>query len=553
MDKGVANSKATGRHGVQSRPPGVPVPPQQARAQSLVWHLKAAAAIMLLWRCFVFGAWAINLLIGSNSGNLLSAQMPSASSCSIVQHSEPSTNGTHYDASLSSDQIRGQDLAFCEDGEMLRGSADGWALFSCDNSRGRWNTVMGPLADPTHRGALWMWNYAESGADPILLQLEGYPSERDFHPLGTAFHEESNTLFVINHGRDHSTIEVFDLLQTDSGWTAHHESTIWNYLATHTPNALVALSRSTILISNDHFFAKRPPADIDALTATYREVTGSFLLGSLLATLARTRLFSVVAPKLETLFGLGGGWVAVLHLATPDEPRKMTIGRIVASGIPFANGLAVSADSRTLAVASTTGPTVRLYDLPDLVDENADIDANGVFYYDPDAKKKMTEYTTISVPFTPDNLAFSHTSPDAAAPDSGDGHPFGDKNSHLIVAGHPSVSKIFGLASDPYSGQRSAPSWVVSISAVRSDDTTSDKGIDARVSASGGLFSRWTGGKKPRHPGWRYRIHNLYQSQGVGPQALGSSSTGLLDTARRTLIVTGLYAKGLLICRDTRL
>lgn len=530
---------------------GMPVPSQQARAQSLVWHFKAAAAIMLLWRCFVFGAWAINLLFGSPSGSLLSAQMPSASSCSVVQQSQPSTNGSHYDPSLSSYQIHGQDLAFCEDGEMLSGSADGWALFSCDNSRGRWNTVMGPLADPTHRGALWLWNYAKSSADPMLLQLEGYSSERDFHPLGTAFHEESNTLFVINHGRNHSTIEVFDLLQTDDGWTARYRLTTWSLIATHTPNAIVALSESTVLVSNDHFFAKRPPADIDALPAVYHELTGSFLLGSLLATLAKTHLFSVVAPKLETILGLKGGWVAVVHIAPPGESRKMGNARIVASGIPFANGLAVSPDGRTLAVASTTGPAVRLYDLPEF--EDGEADADGIFYSSAEANQKMTEHTTISVPFTPDNLAFSNASPDAAAPDSGDGHPFGDRNSHLIVAGHHSVSKIFGLASEPYSGQRSAPSWVVSISAVRSDDETSGKGIDASVSASGGFFSRWTGGKKPRHPGWQYRIQNLYQSQGVGPQALGSSSTGLLDTARRTLIVTGLYAKGLLICRNTRL
>jgi len=73
---------------------------------------------------------------------------------------------------------------------------------------------MGPLKDPNPRGAIWVYTYSPT-PDIQQLELVGYPTSADFHPLGIDIVNDPQKriqfLFVINHGRKRSTIEHFTL------------------------------------------------------------------------------------------------------------------------------------------------------------------------------------------------------------------------------------------------------------------------------------------------------------------------------------------------------
>ncbi|KZT60351.1 calcium-dependent phosphotriesterase [Calocera cornea HHB12733] len=301
-----------------------------------------------------------------------------------------------------------RDLSHCEDlTEWVSGSGSVLGLLaSCDPNRRNWNTVMGPLRDPTPRGAVWLIHPQDDTAQRI--PFVGYPDTHDFHPLGIAALPsapgEPTTLFAVNHGRHNSTIEVFLLSPPRSADSVGGEEAgpSLTYVRTLThprliaPNAVVPLSPSTLLITQDHTFTRRllPP------------------LGPALAVL-------------ESTLGLPGGSVDVLQFqpGAPDPPTLTT----AVSHIAFANGLALSPHTNTLAVAASSHAAVHLYHLP----------ASSTVLLLPLRRK-----ATIPLPFAPDNLSFS---------------PSGT----LYASGHPNFPALVAHARGAHTR---APSWVAAVS-----------------------------------------------------------------------------------------
>ncbi|KAJ5489401.1 hypothetical protein N7539_004291 [Penicillium diatomitis] len=243
------------------------------------------------------------------------------------------------------DQIRN-----CEDAILVDGH--GAAILSCDAGRDRWNTVMGTFYQNRTTitpGRLWLYRYDEqmhfgsSGLYPI--KFEALPDESKFHPLGIEYHENSSTLFVINHHLDGSRIEVFDLNLKSHDPIARHKRTLIHPQLT-TPNSLRALNEHELFVSNDHYFQVR--------------------MNPLLA-------------KTETYGALPLGGVVHVHMHNDGSTSVRPLARV-----PFANGVEFL-NASTLAVASTSARDVRLYNIKS------------------DRSLELVE--TISVSMMPDNLS----------------------------------------------------------------------------------------------------------------------------------------------------
>ncbi|EJU03073.1 calcium-dependent phosphotriesterase [Dacryopinax primogenitus] len=297
-------------------------------------------------------------------------------------------------------------LAYCEDLEewhSLSGDRLG-LLASCDPSRRGWNTVMGPLRDPNPRGSVWLVD--PSTEESVQLPLVGYPEGHDFHPLGISVLPsapgEPTTLFAVNHGRHNSTIEVFRLSSPSSGSPQLEYVRTLTHRRILSPNAVVAISPSTVLMSQDHTFTRRLPPP----------------LGNTL-------------PMLESVLALPGGSVDVLQFqpSSPQAAGTFTTPTFTSAvpHFPFANGLAYSPLTQTLAVASSSKAAVYMYDLPL---------ASSVLLL------PLRHKSTTPVPFSPDNLSFS-------------------SSGTLYASGHPNFPAIIRHAK---SASSRAGSWVVSIS-----------------------------------------------------------------------------------------
>lgn len=104
---------------------------------------------------------------------------------------------------------------------------------------------------PTAPGDIWFWNIDDPTARPERLTVS-LPFE--LHPHGISairmFTGEVNAtrLFVVNHGRDQSVIEVFDHID---GQTLLHQQTLRDPLII-TPNDIAAVSGDEFYFTNDH-------------------------------------------------------------------------------------------------------------------------------------------------------------------------------------------------------------------------------------------------------------------------------------------------------------
>lgn len=121
-------------------------------------------------------------------------------------------------------------------------------------------------------------------------------------------------------------------------------------------NSVVALSKTSFLASNDHFFTRRglPP-------------------------------FKFFMPMVESLTFLPLG--TVIHLDFKSGELRTSLA---AMGIPFANGLAISPDRKEVAVVATSSAYVQLYSLEE---------QGGVY---------LKYKTGIKMPFSPDNVDYTH-------------------------------------------------------------------------------------------------------------------------------------------------
>jgi hypothetical protein len=364
----------------------------------------------------------------------------------------------------------------CEDAvfwEKVDGSGtvlDKVMLLSCDPSRKAWNTVMGPLHDPSSRGALWIYNIGDASARPQPITLEGYPEAHAFHPLGLDIYpsqpdQPDSNLFVVNHATHNSTIEQFTL-----SWHAPDRAKWVRTISGPelvSPNALALTSPTSFYLTHDHRFTRRLPG----------------VLGKTL-------------PITESLLALPLAWAT--HVTLTDATAMHT--DIVASSIPFPNGVAISPDGAQVAIASTTLGQV-------------------LFYARDVASQALSLRARVPTPFAPDNIMF-------------------DSHGSLIVAGHPHFPSLVAVAANRTGAL--SPSWVVSITpALTPPGTGAGTETEAWDVGAPVPASR----KVSRVPG--YELHTLYQSDG---SEFSSSSTGLRDSKTGALYVVGLYQDGLMAC-----
>ena len=298
-----------------------------------------------------------------------------------------------------------EDAVFWEKVDDSGAVIDKVLLLSCDPNRKAWNTVLGPLNDPSSRGALWFYNIGDTivaPAQPRRITLDGYPETHDFHPLGLDIYpshpdQPYSNLFVVNHARYSSTIEQFTL-----SW---HEPDRAKWVRTISgpelvaPNALALTSPTSFYLTHDHRFTRRLPG----------------VLGKTL-------------PITESVLALPLAWATHVNVTDTDltQPQshfpKMHT-ETVASYIPFANGVAISPDGTQVAIASTTLGEI-------------------LFYARDIATQALSLRARVQTPFAPDNVMY-------------------DSRGSLIVAGHPYFQALVAVAANR-TGAR-APSWVLSI------------------------------------------------------------------------------------------
>ncbi|OCL02849.1 putative paraoxonase [Glonium stellatum] len=331
-------------------------------------------------------------------------------------------------------------LRNCED--ALLDEAMGLAILSCDVGRDKWNTVMGNFHKEVPSGALYIYDYSnpDLSDDEALkrLTLADFPSgDTDFHPLGIEYYMPTSTLYVVNHARTGSTIEIFRL--SVSSFTATHVRTLRHPLV-HTPNSIAAISDMEIYFTNDHYFPVRK---------------------------------SPLLAKAETFLAVPGGSVVHIDLTT-DSARSV-------AHIPFANGIAVLNET-TLAVSSSSKP--------------------GIYIYAMTKQRDLVLQKVVRVPSLVDNISV-------------------DENGKLLIAGHPHVPSFLTV-----SGSRAL--------------CNSEKQKESESEVC-----------KVRAPSW---VGEWTEDAGLTELYQGleyeTSSTAIRDAKRGVGIVTGLYAKGIMVWKE---
>jgi hypothetical protein len=238
--------------------------------------------------------------------------------------------------------------------------------------------IQGPLRNPGPHGALWLYT---PGHAPQPIALTEYLQEHDFHPLGLEIwpsHDgNGSNLYVINHARQRTFIEHF-ILDPAKPTGARHDRTISApYLPS--PNSIALTSPHSFFLSNDHLMTRRIP------------IVGGFI-----------SLF-------KSVLSLPLGYVLHVTLSPDTQPTILNIS-VPVPFIPSANGVALTPDGSTLAVASSLAQ-VRLYD--------RDLATNTL----------TRRAHTIDFPFPADNVRFSH-------------------DATLFVAGHPYFPSLIHLSAN---------------------------------------------------------------------------------------------------------
>ncbi|KAF7312298.1 hypothetical protein MIND_00242800 [Mycena indigotica] len=297
----------------------------------------------------------------------------------------------HYSGGAASDcAVKiAPEFTFCEDATLweLRNTSEQRVLVSCDPGRKAWNTVLSPMVNPDPHGSLWVIDNV--AATPRRLQLDNFPSQHDFHPLGVAispFHGDApSNLFVVNHARKRSFIEQFTLSPGSSSATYIRTLTSPYFIA---PNSISLTSPNSFYLSNDHLLTRRLP----------------FPLGNIL-------------PLIETVLTLPLAWVS--HITLDPDPlalKPIVSHAFAAPFVPYANGVAISPSGNKVAIASTSRSLVYIYA------RNEKTNA-------------LTQTAAVPVPFHPDNLEFDHSGELVVA-----GHPhFG---SVLQVKSDPTAEAV---------------------------------------------------------------------------------------------------------------
>jgi arylesterase/paraoxonase len=256
--------------------------------------------------------------------------------------------------------------------------------------------VGGPQAR-TAQGGLYALPLGQTDRPLVAKPLtRDFASANDFHPHGIDLFIAANgarTLFAVNHHflhegdgwRTEHTVEVFDV--GDAGLT-HRLSVTHPFITS--PNDLVAVGADAFFVTNDH-------GGGTALARMVEDVTGR---------------------------GLGN-----VVQVDPGRPAAERV-RLVAGGIAFANGIALSPDRRTLYVAAARDKALLAFNLAS-----------------PTQKPR-----TIPLPLGPDNLSW--------APDG-----------TLYVAGHPDLVRfaLYAKTANARFGVRKSPSQVIRLDPAAAD------------------------------------------------------------------------------------
>jgi len=186
--------------------------------------------------------------------------------------------------------------------------ASQYAYISSDDRRAT-------IAKQPISGGLYGLDISKADAVPVLL-TEGF--SEDFHPHGISLYQSpqgEKSLFVINHlSSGQSQVEIFDI--NSAGELSHRDSISYPELLT--PNDLIAVGASEFYATNDHGYPH----------------------GSIMA-------------MMEDYLGL-----ALSNISYFDGKT----GRIVASGLMYGNGMAVSPDTKTMYVSEIMGRKINIFD-----------------------------------------------------------------------------------------------------------------------------------------------------------------------------------------------
>lgn len=270
----------------------------------------------------------------------------------------------------------------------------------------------------------------------------------NFHPLGLGYRAQTRTLYVVNHAQSGPTIEIFEVSKEVTGIT--HLQTIQHELI-HTPNSISPISDHEILITNDHEYEIRDKK---------------------------------IQATLETYLSYPGGSVVYLNLKTNET-------RVVADGIPFANGI-VMLNETHVAVASTTTPSFSIYSI--------------------NATTHDLELTLkVSVPFWIDNLKL-------------------DSSGTLLMAGHPWAPATTKVSKTNYLYDHDGKG------AVGGQEEGKLLPIEGRPRAMSWV-AEWDGNAEGK-------IRDLYVG-GLGE--FGTSTSVVRDLGRGVGFVAGLYERGVLM------
>ena len=406
-------------------------------------------------------------------------------------------------------------------------------LVSCDPGRKRWNTVIGPLADPhSAQGALWVVD-ALGGEGEVVhkVELEWAALERgeaQFHPLGLALaprvdgggDDDELRLFVVNHGAAHSTVEVFSLSPSPSphrppSHRATHLFTLSHPALSTAPNSIAPLSRTALFLSHDHRHSRRA-----------RSLVGR------------------VANAVETLGALPYARVDYVAFDEPDDGGAQVTVRAetVVEGVSFANGLALSPAQDTLVVASTSRRELLFYDV-----RPAPSPASPAH-----APPLLTLRRTVSLPMLVDNLSLLPS-------------PRNSTTLTVLAAGHPSYPALLSAAHGRNLRLRlpgPLREWATTLGALewaewdvqlRADE---QRGMswavavrDPPLAGSGGVGEREEEGEE-----WE----TVYQSSGrIAEGGFGGSTTAVAGGGssaageeRAWMVVVGLYEEGVRIVHE---
>lgn len=184
----------------------------------------------------------------------------------------------------------------------------GTAFLSSDD---RWAKLL--RKQPT-KGAIYTLNLNDSMPHP--LSMTAHFADEDFHPHGISLYqtpEGKKMLFVVNHKQSKNTIEIFEY-KNDS---LIHQKTISDaHLVS--PNDVVGVGENAFYFTNDH----------NEMASKWRSI--------------------------KDLMTIGTGNVCYF------DGQKIYSTSI--KGIKYANGINISADSKKLYVASTSGKKILFYD-----------------------------------------------------------------------------------------------------------------------------------------------------------------------------------------------